>query len=128
LSLARSAFRSHVRSYSTHSASERQIFQIKNLHLGHVAKSFALRETPSVASIGASDLGKKASLAKKEKQFSHGGMKGAPSSEMGLRKPAHMNTFNLKRAASHMFKIAATSEFGDGGISSAVFQSKRRKK
>lgn len=45
--LAASAYGSFVRAYATHSAATKHIFHIKNLHLGHVAKSFALAEPPS---------------------------------------------------------------------------------
>lgn len=41
------AFTSHIRAYTTHSSEERKIFNLHDLHLGHLAKSFALRETPS---------------------------------------------------------------------------------
>ncbi|KAN0067451.1 P-loop containing nucleoside triphosphate hydrolase protein [Elaphomyces granulatus] len=47
LELARRAFQSHVRAYATHVSSERSMFNIKELHLGHLAKSFALRDRPS---------------------------------------------------------------------------------
>ncbi|CAK7897574.1 ATP-dependent RNA helicase Dbp7p [[Candida] anglica] len=40
------AFTSHIRAYATHLATERQFFNVKLLHLGHLAKSFGLRETP----------------------------------------------------------------------------------
>ncbi|QIW99375.1 hypothetical protein AMS68_004893 [Peltaster fructicola] len=40
------AFQSHVRAYATHVAAERGIFDMKQLHLGHLAKAFALRERP----------------------------------------------------------------------------------
>ena len=46
LEMARQAFQSHVRAYATHVATERAIFDIKALHLGHLAKSFALRDKP----------------------------------------------------------------------------------
>jgi len=46
-SLARKAFQSHIRAYATHTATERKFFDIKELHLGHLCKSFGLRETPS---------------------------------------------------------------------------------
>lgn len=46
LEMARRAFQSHVRAYATHIAAERSIFDIKQLHLGHLAKSFALRDRP----------------------------------------------------------------------------------
>ena len=47
LELSRRAYQSHVRAYATHVAAERPIFNIKELHLGHLAKSFALRDRPS---------------------------------------------------------------------------------
>lgn len=47
LEMCRRAFQSHIRAYATHIASERSIFNIKELHLGHLAKSFALRDRPS---------------------------------------------------------------------------------
>lgn len=45
--LARKAYMSFIRSYSTYSSELKSIFYVKNLHLGHVAKSFGLREAPS---------------------------------------------------------------------------------
>lgn len=47
LEAARRAFQSHIRAYATHVADERNYFDIKSLHLGHLAKAFALRERPS---------------------------------------------------------------------------------
>lgn len=41
-----SAYQSFVRAYATYPSSLKDIFRVKNLHLGHVAKSFALREAP----------------------------------------------------------------------------------
>lgn len=46
LSAGQQAFRSFVRAYASHSAELKGIFQVQKLHLGHVAKSFALRESP----------------------------------------------------------------------------------
>lgn len=45
-SLAVQGYTSHVRAYATHISKEKQYFNIKYLHLGHLAKSFALRERP----------------------------------------------------------------------------------
>ncbi|SCU90422.1 LANO_0D08702g1_1 [Lachancea nothofagi CBS 11611] len=39
-------FVSHVRAYTTHLSLEKKYFNVKCLHLGHLAKSFALRERP----------------------------------------------------------------------------------
>lgn len=45
--LAKNAFQSHVRAYATHIAVERKYFDIKDLHLGHLAKAFGLRDAPA---------------------------------------------------------------------------------
>ncbi|EEH49385.1 ATP-dependent RNA helicase DBP7 [Paracoccidioides brasiliensis Pb18] len=47
LEMARRAYQSHIRAYATHIAGERDMFNIKDLHLGHLAKSFALRDRPA---------------------------------------------------------------------------------
>jgi ATP-dependent RNA helicase DDX31/DBP7 len=44
--MAKKAFQSHVRAYATHVSAERKWFDIKDLHLGHLAKSFGLRDAP----------------------------------------------------------------------------------
>ena len=44
--MARRAYVSHVRAYATHVSHERDMFDVKSLHLGHLAKAFALRERP----------------------------------------------------------------------------------
>lgn len=54
MSLAKRGFTSHVRAYATHISSEKEIFSIKSLHLGHIAKSFGLRDPPGQSSISAS--------------------------------------------------------------------------
>lgn len=46
LDSARQGFRSHIRAYATHVKEEREVFNMTELHLGHVAKSFGLREAP----------------------------------------------------------------------------------
>ena len=43
---ARKAYTSFIRSYSTYSNELKSIFYVKNLHLGHMAKCFGLREAP----------------------------------------------------------------------------------
>jgi len=46
--LAKQAFCSWVRAYTAHRGELKRIFMIKKLHLGHVAKSFALKQQPSL--------------------------------------------------------------------------------
>ena len=41
--LAEDAFRSFTRAYAAHPSSIKDIFHVKQLHLGHMAHSFALR-------------------------------------------------------------------------------------
>jgi len=45
-SFARQAYLSHLRAYATHSSNEKHMFHIRNLHIGHLAKAFALRDAP----------------------------------------------------------------------------------
>ncbi|MCJ1391340.1 ATP-dependent RNA helicase dbp7 [Xylographa bjoerkii] len=53
--MARKAFVSHVRAYATHVVKERGMFDVKALHLGHLAKAFALRDRPG--SMGRGGIG-----------------------------------------------------------------------
>lgn len=46
--LAKDAFCSWVRAYAAHRGELKRIFMVKKLHLGHVARSFALKEQPSL--------------------------------------------------------------------------------
>ena len=44
---AKQAFALHLRAYATHPSDEKYIFHFRQLYLGHLAKAFALRDTPS---------------------------------------------------------------------------------
>ena len=55
--MARKAYVSHVRAYATHIVPERHIFDVKDLHLGHLAKGFGLRERPGNMGRGGSGKG-----------------------------------------------------------------------
>ncbi|KAL2256986.1 hypothetical protein VTK26DRAFT_803 [Humicola hyalothermophila] len=65
LDAARQAFRSHIRAYATHVREERVNFDITQLHLGHMAKAFGLRETPGGIGGGVSRRAHKAHKADK---------------------------------------------------------------
>ena len=52
--LSTRAFLSHIRSYTTHVSSEKKYFNIRFLHLGHLAKSFGLRERPKAVGLSGS--------------------------------------------------------------------------
>jgi len=71
IELARKGFMSFLRAYATHTKETKHIFHVKSLHLGHVAKSFALREAPSelVAHLGKGNVKLRTETApKKEKE------------------------------------------------------------
>lgn len=56
--MAQCAFRTFVRAYSTHPRELKPVFHPKRLHLGHLAQSFNLRDTPTM-------MGQSASKAEK---------------------------------------------------------------
>ena len=62
---------SYVRAYTTYPVSLKHIFHRRALHLGHVAKSFALRTTPTqIATSGQVRVERK---RKKQVDAEHGG-------------------------------------------------------
>ncbi|KAF2808172.1 DEAD-domain-containing protein [Mytilinidion resinicola] len=79
LESARRAYQSHIRAYATHVTAERGYFDIKQLHLGHLAKAFALREKPSGMKVPGQRTGA-------GRDSGRGGAKGAGRNEKGERK------------------------------------------
>jgi ATP-dependent RNA helicase DDX31/DBP7 len=64
LELARNGFKSHIRAYATHTKEERKHFDIQELHLGHMAKSYGLREPPGGIGAGIDKKAKRPHKAK----------------------------------------------------------------
>uniref|UniRef100_A0A8C8SN83 ATP-dependent RNA helicase n=1 Tax=Pelusios castaneus TaxID=367368 RepID=A0A8C8SN83_9SAUR len=79
---AKKALQSFLRSYTTYPKNLKHIFHIKSLHLGHVAKSFGLRDAPQnlSASIAASP-GRKTKLKSKRGRISVPSNFGSPRQE-----------------------------------------------
>jgi ATP-dependent RNA helicase DDX31/DBP7 len=72
--LAQKAFQSHVRAYATHVAAERKWFDIKSLHLGHLAKAFGLRDTPGRMNVpGMGNRGAASDGSKRRRQSGQNG-------------------------------------------------------
>ncbi|KAK9708093.1 ATP-dependent RNA helicase dbp7 [Basidiobolus ranarum] len=69
LLLARKSYSASIRAYATHTATERHIFHIKKLHLGHWAKSFALREAPTNVGDANKRTAKAKSVIKKKRNI-----------------------------------------------------------
>ena len=59
--VAKDAFRAHVRAYAAHPSVAKSIFHVKRLHLGHLAASFGLKQTPVL--LGKSTPGSKVRYA-----------------------------------------------------------------
>ena len=117
LEQARRAYQSHIRAYATHIAPERHIFDMQSLHLGHLAKAFALRDKPgsikvpglrpSQNSMNASRADRKANARTSAKMKSSGAdheLPGAVDSEEAKR---------IMRAKAKM-QSAGASEFNLG--------------
>ncbi|KAI7906074.1 P-loop containing nucleoside triphosphate hydrolase protein [Cokeromyces recurvatus] len=122
--LARKAFWSTCRAYATHPGSEKHIFHIKRVHLGHLAKSFALREAPS--NIHERTKNKKKKDAKNEKMPGMKKFEGKEKS-VGSRK----NISNpLKRNFDHAseFAIASATSLTDGPTTKKKKKNKGGKK
>ncbi len=99
LELARNGFKSHIRAYATHVKDERVHFDITQLHLGHVAKSFGLREAPGGIGSGIERKAKKK------------GSRDAPKSDRGQeQRPAG----DVIKRKSMMLMSAAADEFNIG--------------
>ncbi|MEE6505401.1 hypothetical protein FKM82_005515 [Ascaphus truei] len=64
---AKKALQSYIRSYATYPKSLKHIFHIRSLHLGHVAKSFGLRDAPHNLSQQLAGNPKKQSKAKQSR-------------------------------------------------------------
>ena len=93
--LARKAFRSHMRAYATHPSNEKHIFHIRHLHLGHLAKAFALREAPTAAAAG----------HKTSSQRKAGKQKGKPPGVSKKKVPALDSDSDVAEAERRMEKV-----------------------
>lgn len=102
LSLGKRAFSKHIGAYATHLGSEREIFSVRNLHLGHIAKSFALRETPG----NMSHLGKqKPSTSSKPPKRTKSKKDFVPAIDTGLAQKKMMQMASKHANAMNEFNI-----------------------
>lgn len=103
LELARNGFKSHIRAYATHTKEERVHFNMTELHLGHVAKSFGLREPPGGIGAGIDRKAKK------------GGKRpnGKDQQDTGVDQD-QQPSYAILREKSKMLMRAAADEFNIG--------------
>ncbi|EAW12973.1 putative ATP-dependent RNA helicase [Aspergillus clavatus NRRL 1] len=116
LEMARRAFQSHIRAYATHIAAERSMFNIKELHLGHLAKAFALRDRPSKINVPGLRQGKEETKKdfKAERRPAAGQKRKADGADMGDSKSSSSHdtaTSAQKMRAKMKEHMAGASEF-----------------
>lgn len=118
--MARRAFVSHVRAYATHVAKERAFFDVKELHLGHLAKAFALRDRPGNMGRGlAARVTKRSSsqgTASKKRMLDHSrdGENGDARSRNDTDSHAPVQDAGKKMIAKMKEHMAAAGEFNIG--------------
>ncbi|SCU78778.1 LAME_0A05776g1_1 [Lachancea meyersii CBS 8951] len=66
--IAVKGYMSHIRAYATHLSQEKSFFNVRCLHLGHLAKSFALRERPKAMGASSSHNKNGEATTKKPKE------------------------------------------------------------
>lgn len=117
--MAKRAFVSHVRAYATHVAKERGFFDVKELHLGHLAKAFALRDRPGNMGRGAAaDVPKRSSqgVASKKRMLdnSRDGECGDARTRNETDPHAPVQNAGKKMMAKMKEHMAAAGEFNIG--------------
>lgn len=88
--LAADAFSSFVRSYATFPSDLKRIFHVKNLHLGHIAFSFCLREQPRA--VGGSGAKKE----RKRKKFEDTSAKAADAKKRVFKAAQQLQDAEIK--------------------------------
>ncbi|KAF2672273.1 DEAD-domain-containing protein [Microthyrium microscopicum] len=110
LEAARRAFQSHIRAYATHVKDERQWFDMKQLHLGHLAKAFALRDRPG--SVNVPGLRVSAGKVKADRKQAGGGAKSAKKSDNDGQGGEDADIAEARRKMSRMGRsTGGASEF-----------------
>ena len=90
MNLARSAYQAHIRAYTTHLSSEREIFNVRKIHLGHLAKAFALREAPAEVVAAAKRQRMKDAERRVRKGVRVDGIKGEDGRDILVKKARHL--------------------------------------
>lgn len=112
LEQARRAYQSHIRAYATHVAAERHIFNMQELHLGHLAKAFALRDKPGSIRVPGLRPGKDSGNKSKKERMQRGGKEKAEKDE---DVPTETDATEARRKMQRMSRaMGGASEFNLG--------------
>lgn len=113
--MARNAYWSFIKAYSTHPKAEKHIFHVNKLHLGHIAKSFALREAPP----------KTKEVKQKHTGSTPAGRKSADDGKPLTEKKTMLKRARLLDQGSNEFAVVSASSLSTGPTAR---QKKRRTK
>ena len=107
---AHRAYTSWIRFYSSYPRDMREIFNRRNVHLGHFAKSFALRETPQRIGVVGKKIREDSSKAQHNNRLVNEKPDGEPAKKQQHKRQAdERKTGLLKRV-----RMLNTSEYGSG--------------
>ena len=114
--MAKRAFISHVRAYATHVVKERPMFDVKALHLGHLAKAFGLRDRPGNMGRGTSNDNPSGRRGQGEKRKSKSGDDTGTSHQADFDVPATEGQDAARKMRKKMKEqnMAGASEFNIG--------------
>ena len=105
-----------MRAYATHPSDEKHIFHIRHLHLGHLAKAFALREAPKAVTNRKSTEGSaKAKKAPKGSNAKSREWEATHSGEAERRMQEVVRAQGKLTKKGGMLRAADTSEFQIAG-------------
>lgn len=107
------AYQSHVRAYATHISAERSMFDIKQLHLGHLAKAFALREKPGDIRVPGARPTAAANAKAKSQRKADAGRESSSSKD----RATYDATSGVSDAQGARRKMQAKARFMQGGAS-----------
>ncbi|KAK1233167.1 ATP-dependent RNA helicase dbp7 [Marasmius sp. AFHP31] len=110
--MARKAFLSHMRAYATHPSEEKNMFHIRHLHLGHLAKSFALRDAPKAVTGSA---GKSRSKDHQNKRYKSNGEKDKAEGDAEKRMRDVVRSQGRQSKKGGHMASSGTSEFQIAG-------------
>jgi ATP-dependent RNA helicase DDX31/DBP7 len=111
--MAAKAWGAHIRAYTTHVSAEKQFFNHRGLHYGHLAKSFGLREKPTAIKVPSNEAG-----GAKGKPARGAQIKGAPGA--GKKRRFDMEDIGdvAGEEAIKKMRMAARAMERKGGLSS----------
>lgn len=112
--MARKAYLSHMRAYATHPSSEKHLFHIRHLHLGHLAKAFALREAPNAVTRKSTSKKSSKTANKPRKEFRRENLDNDSDLDINQRSSASEKRMQAAvRAQGRLTKKGGVLAFGD---------------